>query len=272
MSPPSAPKSSTVVFVSHGRLRALDTKGVEQWKLLAGTRGVSVVLHNYPGYGGTAGPITEARLCADALQLVTFVMELEWARGRRLCLLGNSVGMFSVSREEMGDGHGLMETGCGPTMWLAAQQQLNAERVVLVSPYTSLSALASFPQSPRFPHQLTPYRPFWMLLYLEKYLHFSVPHPWKVWLGSASRLKWAQGASFDPFPPIALVQRLAKGTEMLLVHGEEDTTVHISHSYVTHPCHPTTLPPCNLATQANTGYRHSTQPSKPSPRWRVHCV
>jgi len=65
---------------------------VEQWKALAGTREVSVVLHNYPGYGGTAGPATEERLCADALQLISFVMAQDWAGGRSLCLLGNSVG------------------------------------------------------------------------------------------------------------------------------------------------------------------------------------
>ncbi|KAI5844139.1 Alpha/Beta hydrolase protein [Tricharina praecox] len=191
-----APESPTVVFVSHGRLRALDTTGVEQWKSLAGKRGVSVVLHNYPGYGGTAGPATEERLCADALQLVTFVMELKWAAGKRLCLLGNSVG-------------------CGPTMWLAAQQQLDADRVVLVSPYTSISALT----------------PFWVLLYLAKYLHVSIPTSWKLWLGSPAHLKWVQGARFDPFPPIALARRLAKGTNVLLVHGEDDTTVLVSHTY-----------------------------------------
>lgn len=71
-----------------------------------------------------------------------------------------------------------------------------------------------------------------MLLYLAKYLRVSIPRSWKTWLGTPSRREWAQSARFDPFPPIALVKRLANGTKLLLVHGEDDTTVPVSHSYV----------------------------------------
>jgi hypothetical protein len=47
-----------------------------------------VVLHNYPGYGGTIGPITEELLCQDALQLAESVKEDD----QEMVLLGNSVG------------------------------------------------------------------------------------------------------------------------------------------------------------------------------------
>ncbi|KAF8250633.1 alpha/beta-hydrolase [Wilcoxina mikolae CBS 423.85] len=184
------PGAKTLVFVCHGRLRALDSRSVNQWEELAGKEGVSVVLHNYPGYGGTIGPITEERLCQDAVQLAESVKE----EGQELVLLGNSVG-------------------CGPTMWLAVK--LGIKKVVVVSPYTSLVALA----------------PYWVVLYLFKALSLAAPKAVVKYLSSPERLRFLQGKAWlDPFPPLYLAKKLEKGSEVLILHGELDSTVPVSHS------------------------------------------
>ena len=47
-----------------------------------------MLLHNYPGYGETSGPITAELVCQDALQLIGKLREPT----QELVLLGNSVG------------------------------------------------------------------------------------------------------------------------------------------------------------------------------------
>jgi pimeloyl-ACP methyl ester carboxylesterase len=189
--------ANIIVYVCHGRLRALDRESVEQWAIMAGDEGVSVVLHNYPGYGGTPGPVTEARLCGDALQLAEHILCQEWALGQELVVLGNSIG-------------------CGPAMWVAVQPQLHVKRTVLVSPYASLC----------------PLMPYWLLSYVTKALGVRIPSRVATWLEKPERLQAIQGGGWDPFPPIKLARRLEKGAEVLILHGAEDSTVPVSHAKV----------------------------------------
>ena len=48
-----------------------------------------MLLHNYPGYGDTSGPITAELVCQDALQLLKKLREPT----QEIVLLGNSVGL-----------------------------------------------------------------------------------------------------------------------------------------------------------------------------------
>ena len=52
-------------------------------------------------------------------------------------------------------------------------------------------------------------------------------------LASSDRLSFFQGKQFcDPFPVIKLAGQFKHGTQVLLLHGSDDTTIPISHSEV----------------------------------------
>lgn len=90
--PRSICDSRSVVLVSHGRMRTLDQQSVTQWRDWGQANGISVLLHNYPGYGKTPGPVTTARILADLELLVKFLeRECTW-REEQISLLGNSLG------------------------------------------------------------------------------------------------------------------------------------------------------------------------------------
>jgi pimeloyl-ACP methyl ester carboxylesterase len=110
------------MFVCHGRGRTLDSQSTTQWKALAELENVTIVLHNYPCYGKTPGPSTVHQIQQDCIDILNHVRGQDWARGKEVVLLGNSIG-------------------CGPTLALARQKDLDIKKVVVVSPYTSLSAL-----------------------------------------------------------------------------------------------------------------------------------
>lgn len=211
--------SNTIIYVCHGRLRALDRKGVDQWAALAAKERVSVVLHNYPGYGETPGPKTIAQISADTFELAAHIRSLPWAAGHELVALGNSLGT-------------------GPAAWVATQEALGIKKLVLVSPYTSLVSVA----------------PFWLVSTLlagialaVKRVHagmgfgrgggewrapawWRVPGAWIPCMAHPSRLAWMQGSSGDPFPPIKVGKNLLPGTKVLVVHGKCDTIIPMSHS------------------------------------------
>ncbi|KAH8154696.1 uncharacterized protein LAJ45_01227 [Morchella importuna] len=112
--------SKTMILVSHGQQRTLDQKSVDQWRTWGTEWGLSILLHNYPGYGNTPGPVTEDRIMADLEKLVEMLKAKSWEE-EQICLLGNSAG-------------------CGPTIALAAREKYRFKKVVLISAYTSCVA------------------------------------------------------------------------------------------------------------------------------------
>ena len=78
-------------------MRAFSKKSVDQWEVVAKNNNVSIVLHNYPGYGDTSGPVTIELLAQDSIQLIRKIMAENWAQGKELVLMGNSIGLFTLS-------------------------------------------------------------------------------------------------------------------------------------------------------------------------------
>lgn len=76
--------------MNHGRLRTLDQPSVTQWREWGEINGISVLLHNYPGYGKTPGPVTVERILSDLGLLVQFLRQ-RW-RDEQISVLGNSIG------------------------------------------------------------------------------------------------------------------------------------------------------------------------------------
>ena len=61
----------------------------------------------------------------------------------------------------------------------------------------------------------------------------TAPKPVADVLAGPGRLSFLQGRQFcDPFPIIKLAGQLRPGTQVLLLHGSDDTTIPISHSKV----------------------------------------
>lgn len=88
--PPSVDGSHSVVLVSHGQMRSLDPHSVGQWKAWGDLYKISVLLHNYPGYGNTPGPVTVAMIMEDLDALVGYLKK-EWNEDQ-ISILGNSIG------------------------------------------------------------------------------------------------------------------------------------------------------------------------------------
>jgi pimeloyl-ACP methyl ester carboxylesterase len=197
------PGARLIVFVCHGRGRGLDKRGVNRWAELAHQEGVSVVLHNYPGYGTTPGPRTEAQLCEDLLQLAEHIRNEEWATGAELVVLGNSIGT-------------------GPALWMATQRQLQIKKLVLVSPYTSVVPLV----------------PLWLVKQLHEWLNGSPDWlnrsllKWLKYFSDPSGLSWIQGSKYDPFPPKKVACKLDKDAEVLILHGAVDDVIPVAHGKV----------------------------------------
>ncbi|KAI5799864.1 Alpha/Beta hydrolase protein [Geopyxis carbonaria] len=195
--------SDIILFVSAGRLRGLDTKSVNQWVKLAKDDNTSIVLHNYPGYGGTSReltkscPTTQSRITNDCLELLNHIREQPWATGKQIVLVGNSIG-------------------CGPTIWLAINAPEGAvSRVVLVSPYTSLYAV--------------------LIRWMTSGGLSSVQLGWLVdgWLGGLTdvvKFQFLQKRKTDPFPALEMVKSdRMRDLEVLVVHGVADTTIPIKN-------------------------------------------
>lgn len=92
----SIPGSRSVLLVNHGQLRTLDQGSVDQWREWGQSNQISILLHNYPGYGKTPGPVTPDRILADLEQLVDMWRE-KW-KEHEICLLGNSAGKSNEPR------------------------------------------------------------------------------------------------------------------------------------------------------------------------------
>lgn len=185
------------VFVSHGRLRALDDHSVEQWASATPQAGVNIVLRNYPGYGNTVrGENIVNQIVEDGNTLM-----------RACCPDGDeAVGVLGNS------------IGCGPAMYMAARGSKLVKRIVLVSPYVSLWALV-----PNF--CLTP---------LTNVLGRISPkaQDWLCsFLGDPSRLQLMQMLpNSDPFPMVKMAKELRPGTEVMVVHGDMDGVIPFNHS------------------------------------------
>jgi hypothetical protein len=126
------------VFVSHGRLRALDDHSVEQWASATPQAGVNIVLRNYPGYGNTVrGENIVNQIVEDGNTLMRACCpDGDEAVG----VLGNSIGIVCfVLLAFLWGVDGMV--GCGPAMYMAARGSKLVKRIVLVSPYVSLWAL-----------------------------------------------------------------------------------------------------------------------------------
>lgn len=71
-------------------MRSLDQHSVTQWREWGQSNKISILLHNYPGYGRTPGPVTVDRIMADLDILVKF-LRLKW-KDDQISILGNSIG------------------------------------------------------------------------------------------------------------------------------------------------------------------------------------
>lgn len=80
------------VLINHGMGRTLDENSVTQWQDWATDKSVSVLLHNYPGYGNTPGPVTANKIMDDQHLLVRFLLEQRRYSCAEIAVLGNSIG------------------------------------------------------------------------------------------------------------------------------------------------------------------------------------
>lgn len=71
-------------------MRSLDPHSVDQWRDWGQSNKISILLHNYPGYGKTPGPMTVERIMADLVVLVEFLKQ-KWKEDQ-ISVLGNSIG------------------------------------------------------------------------------------------------------------------------------------------------------------------------------------
>ena len=61
----------------------------------------------------------------------------------------------------------------------------------------------------------------------------TAPKPVADVLAGPGRLSFLQGRQFcDPFPVIKMAGQLSRDTQVLFLHGTDDTTIPISHSKV----------------------------------------
>lgn len=77
-------------------MRSLDQDSVDQWREWGESHRISVLLHNYPGYGKTPGPVTVDRIMADLEILVDFLKKY-WEE-EQISILGNSIGILHNSK------------------------------------------------------------------------------------------------------------------------------------------------------------------------------
>lgn len=92
---PTAPTTHVikVVLVNHGRKRTLDEDCVSQWRDWVTVKGISVLLHNYPGYGGTSGSATVSNIIRDQHLLISFLIDSRGYEVQQIAVLGNSIGI-----------------------------------------------------------------------------------------------------------------------------------------------------------------------------------
>lgn len=91
---PATPATDGIkaVLINHGMNRTLDENSVLQWQDWATDKRVSVLLHNYPGYGNTPGPVTVNKIMDDQRLLVGFLLEQGGYGYAEIAVLGNSIG------------------------------------------------------------------------------------------------------------------------------------------------------------------------------------
>lgn len=91
---PATPANEGIkaVLINHGMNRTLDKNSVSQWQDWATHKRVSVLLHNYPGYGNTSGPVTVKKIMDDQHLLVGFLLKQGEYDYTEIAVLGNSIG------------------------------------------------------------------------------------------------------------------------------------------------------------------------------------
>lgn len=126
-----------IILVNHGMGRSLDEKSVERWRKWVAEKKIGVVLHNYPGYGKTPGPVTVERIIEDQRVLIRNLLDKH--EPSEIAVLANSVGtsesLLYIVFRSLDDQTDKVYIGCGPTMAIA--DEFDFGMVILVSPYMS---------------------------------------------------------------------------------------------------------------------------------------